>query len=103
MEIFMAAPAIIIRVIVCAVIREYLCRLIAKNRALGFLGPLSNGTSDGGEYYFDYCSGHGECDIETRQCSCEEGYGDAGCGTEYMFYDFVPLTVVVCALSGILA
>jgi len=72
-----------------------------KQSCPGLLGPLANASGDG--YYFDYCSGHGECDIETRQCSCEEGYGDDACSTKYTFYEFVPLTVTVCVLSGILA
>merc|ERR1739838_405761 len=72
-----------------------------KESCPGFSAPMLNETS--GEYYFEYCSGHGECDIETRQCSCEEGFGDAGCGTKYLFYDFLPLTASICAISGLLA
>lgn len=72
-----------------------------KESCPGFSAPMLNET--GGNYYFEYCSGHGECDIETRQCSCEEGYGDDGCGTKYLFYDFVPLTASICAISGLLA
>merc|ERR1712087_611850 len=61
----------------------------------GLVGPIN------GE--FEWCGGHGSCDIETTACLCDEGYGDSGCTTKYQFYDFLPLTVVVCVLSGILA
>merc|ERR1712087_998040 len=61
----------------------------------GLVGPTN------GE--FQWCGGHGSCDIETTACLCDEGYGDSGCTTKYQFYDFLPLTVVVCVLSGILA
>jgi len=66
----------------------------------GLVGPTLNETS--GEYGFVWCSGHGTCNVDNRQCECEEGYGDAGCGTKYTFYDFLPLTVAVCVLSGFL-
>jgi len=71
-----------------------------KGSCPGLVGPKLNATN---EYDFDFCSGQGDCDIETRSCTCKEGYGDPGCGTKYQFYSFLPLTVAICVLSGILA
>lgn len=71
-----------------------------KGSCPGLVGPYANAS---GDYVFDWCSGHGVCDVEYKTCTCEDGYGDAGCGTKYQFYDFLPLTVAVCALSAILA
>merc|ERR1712008_527169 len=49
-----------------------------KESCPGFSAPILNATSGG--YYFEYCSGHGECDIVTQECSCDEGYTGSDCG-----------------------
>merc|ERR1719486_899144 len=42
----------------------------------GLLGPVLNESS--GDWDFEFCSGRGVCNVKTRQCACDEGYGDAG-------------------------
>merc|ERR1712154_43738 len=69
----------------------------------GLVGPIKNEETGEYESVFKWCGGHGTCDIETTQCLCDEGYGDSGCTTKYQFYSFLPLTVAVCVLSGIMA
>jgi len=71
-----------------------------KQSCPGLVGPYHN---DSGSMVFGFCSEHGVCDVMTRQCSCEDGYGDEGCGTKYEQYQYVALMVVVCAISSILA
>merc|ERR1712233_225518 len=39
----------------------------------------------------------------TRQCSCNDGYGDLGCGTKYDEYSYVALSAIIISLSSILA
>merc|ERR1711933_322233 len=58
-----------------------------KGSCPGLVGPYANSSGD----------------VEYKTCTCEDGYGDAGCGTKYQFYSFLPLTVVVCSISAILA
>jgi len=67
----------------------------------GLLAPVRNASS--GEWQFTFCSGHGSCDVKTRQCACDTGYGDAGCGTEYAEYTYTVLMAVVVAFSALLA
>jgi hypothetical protein len=50
----------------------------------GLSDPYYNGT----DYVFDFCSGHGTCDIITRLCACDKGYGGDGCETKYAEYAF---------------
>jgi len=57
--------------------------------------------SDQGE--FTFCSGHGVCNVKTRACACDEGYGDEGCGTRYAEYRYTVLMAVVVAFSSLLA
>jgi len=52
---------------------------------------------------FTFCSGHGECNVKTRACACEEGYGDDGCATKYEEYTYTVLMAVVVAFSSLLA
>jgi len=66
----------------------------------GLVGPHLNSS---GHWTFDFCSGHGTCDIITRQCSCNDGYGDLGCGTKYDEYSYVALSAIIISLSSILA
>jgi len=74
----------------------------------GLDGPYINSSAsssdDSDYYYFNWCSGHGECDTITRLCSCDLGYGGDGCQTKYEEY-LLPLglQVVIILLSCILA
>merc|ERR1711971_323082 len=67
----------------------------------GLSEPFLNDTS--GEWQFAFCSGHGVCNVKTRQCACDEGYGDDGCGTKYTEYTYTVLTAIVVAFSSLLA
>jgi len=67
----------------------------------GLLGPVLNESS--GAWDFEFCSGRGVCNVKTRQCACDEGYGDAGCGTKYAAYTYTSLMAVVVAFSALLA
>merc|ERR1719486_595509 len=67
----------------------------------GLLGPTLNESS--GAWDFQFCSGRGVCNVKTRQCACDEGYGDAGCGTKYAAYTYTVLMAVVVAFSALLA
>ena len=58
----------------------------------GLSGPFitlnSNVSSALDTYEFEYCSGHGKCDSDNKQCECEEGYSSKNkdsndCGYEY--------------------
>ena len=40
----------------------------------GLLGPFWNELSK--NFTFEYCSGHGSCDIDTKTCNCDLGYGN---------------------------
>eukprot|EP01084_Bolivina_argentea_P290243 498506_1 len=68
----------------------------------GFIiNPEAN--AEANEEIFKFCSGAGECDIITRQCTCNDGYGDLGCGTKYLEYTYWALSGTIIALSSILA
>jgi hypothetical protein len=71
--------------------------LFCQDSCPGLLGPDDSGL-------FKWCSGNGECDTTTRQCSCDLAFGDEGCGTSYTTYKLhIALQVVVTLLSCILA
>jgi len=67
----------------------------------GLVGPLFD--EESAEWSFEFCSSHGTCNVKTRQCACDQGYGDAGCGTKYEEYTYTVLMAVVVAFSGLLA
>jgi len=73
------------------------CRLSCP----GLSEPMFDESS--GEHYFEFCSGHGVCNVKTRACTCDEGYGDDGCGTKYVEYTYAALMAVVVAFSSLLA
>ena len=43
----------------------------------GLIGPIFNSTIN--EYSFQFCSGNGICDIDTRECQCYNGYQGDDC------------------------
>jgi len=67
----------------------------------GLSAPFLNESS--GEWAFAFCSGHGVCNVKTRQCACDEGYGDDGCATKYSEYTYTVLMAIVVAISSLLA
>jgi len=79
----------------------------------GVIGPILNDSVDGDyladsrfvsseNYTFYLCSGHGTCDIETKLCECEDGYGGSGCGTEYPVFEYSTVWVATWSTLFIL-
>lgn len=72
-----------------------------KSSCPGLIGPYTNST---GQTTFDFCSGHGICDIMTRQCSqCDDGFGGLDCGTKLEEYLYPKLSVAVIVVSSLMA
>jgi len=44
----------------------------------GLVDPVLN---ESGEWEFGFCSGHGVCDVTSRQCSCDESWEGDNCAT----------------------
>ena len=78
-----------------------------KESCPGLIGPIFEEDTAGegeGDYYFEFCSGHGACDTTTRQCACDLMWGGTGCSTKYSDYALpLALQIVIDLLSCILA
>eukprot|EP01083_Nonionella_stella_P018150 50712_1 len=59
----------------------------------GTIGPIHESTYTDttvvtDNYTFHLCSGHGICDISTKKCTCQLGYGGDGCEVTYEVFEY---------------
>ena len=85
---------------------EYFVGDSCRTSCDGVIGPIWNDSHDGDylsesrfvsseNYTFYLCSGHGLCDIDTKLCECEDGYGGDGCEVKYEIFEYDTAMVIL--------
>eukprot|EP01083_Nonionella_stella_P016152 45161_1 len=97
----------------CDCTNDYFIGSTCRGSCPAVIGPMlnSNDNADSnesfvvavGNYSFYLCSGHGECDIRTKRCNCQPGFGGDGCEIVFQEFEYQSSFVVLwLALFGFL-